>query len=124
MRGLRHIGALAAVVLGMVMVTGCKTAEPGVKNYAGTVCGVVHATPERVTAAARETLEELKLNSIFSEATRIDGKVMARTARDKTVDIEITTAPEESSKVQIRVAEFGDEELSLQILNRIRSKVK
>lgn len=120
----RRISMLLAVALSLAFLAACKTSEPGVKNYVGTIRGVVAAKPDRVTAAARETLDELKLHSLFSESTRIDGKVMARTARDKKVEIDITRATDTSSNVSIRVGDLGDQELSLQILDRIREKVK
>src|SRR5687768_7971380 len=117
MRASTRMASLAGLAFGCVWVlSGCKTAQPGAKNYAGTVTGPVAAEPARVTAAARETVEELTLNSIFSEVSTIDGMVTARTARDKQVDIDIKQDGENVSRVCIRVGDWGDETLSLQIL--------
>jgi len=113
----------AAFVLASAML-GCKTTDPGVKNYAGTVSGLVSAEPERVTAAARQAVEELKFNSVFSEVSVIDGMLTTRTARDKKVDIDIKQEGAGVSRVHIRVGEWGDETLSLQMLESIRAKVQ
>ena len=115
---------IAAVTMLSLAVVGCKTTDPGVRNYAGTVSGVVTAEPERVTAAARQTVEDLKFNSIFSEVSVVDGVVTARTARDNKVDIDIKKEGEGVSRVHIRIGEWGDESLSMQILDSIRQKVQ
>jgi hypothetical protein len=106
----------------LTFLGGCKTDKPGVKNYGGYVVGYVPAPPAQVTDAARETLEELDLQMIFAESTKVDGKVTAMTAREKKVDVDVSETDDGLSKVCVRVGEFGDESLSVEILDRIEEK--
>ena len=111
-----------AAVAAAALLSGCKTDKSGVRNYAGYVVGYVPAPPAEVTDAARETLEELDLQMIFAESTKVDGRVTAMTAREKKVGIDISETDDGLSKICIRVGDFGDETLSLEILDRIEEK--
>jgi hypothetical protein len=112
----------AGAALALPFLGGCKTDKPGVRNYAGYVVGYVPAPPAQVTDAARETLEDLDLQMIFAESTKVDGKVTAMTAREKKVDIDVSETDDGLSKVCVRIGEFGDEDLSVEILDRIEQK--
>ncbi|MCE9592150.1 MAG: DUF3568 domain-containing protein [Planctomycetes bacterium] len=117
--------ALSVCVLSAgVSMTGCETSQAGVSNVAGTVNSVVGASPDKVAAAAKATLEDLKLASISASSTKVDGKVTAKTAQDRVVTIKIATAGENVSEVDIRVGDFGDEGLSMQILDGIKKRIK
>jgi hypothetical protein len=113
---------IAAGAAALALLGGCKTGKPGVRNYAGYVVGYVPAPPAQVTDAARETLEELDLQMIFAESTKVDGKVTAMTAREKKVDIDISETHDGLSKVCVRIGDFGNEDLSTEILDRIEEK--
>jgi hypothetical protein len=114
------VGLLA---LGVSAAGACSTNQSGVKNYAGEFRGLVDASPDRVTAAARDTLEDLRLKVTSSDATRVDGHVVAYTAQDKKVNVDIKSSGESASQVEIRVGAFGDQALSLRIFDGIRSRL-
>lgn len=105
--------------------TACKTSQVGVTNTFGTYKTLLSATPERVTEAAEEAAQELKLQNIQVVSTAVDGHVEGTTANDKKVTIRAKQAGEGVTQISIRVgAGFGDEALSMDILNRVKAKLK
>lgn len=115
--------ALIALTLGLLL-TGCSTHEPGVKNFAGSIEGYVDASPERTAAAAETVVKDLKLALVSSVATKLDGKVVATTAQGKDVTIDIKRAGDNVSEVSIRVGTLGDESLGVKIFNDIKKQLK
>lgn len=113
---------LAALVL---PVTACKTSQVGVKNTFGTYNTLLSAFPEEVTEAAAETAQDLKLANVQVTSTTVDGRVEAYTADETKVTIRSKMAGDGVTEIKIRVgAGFGDEMLSLDILERIKAKLK
>jgi hypothetical protein len=113
------------VVLGagilMLALNGCSTDQPGAKDTLGTYSTNVAAAPDKVTTAAAKAAEDLKLSDINSSGTKVDGKVTARTAQGDEVAIDIEQAGDDVSKVSIRVGATGDEAISKQLVDRIKS---
>jgi phage-related protein len=101
--------------------TGCSTDQVGTTDTVGTYSTHVDATPDKATTAAGKACEDLKLNNINSNGTKVDGKVTATTAQGQDVTINIEQAGENVSKVSIRVGATGDEAVSKQLVDRLRS---
>ncbi|MCE9592175.1 MAG: DUF3568 domain-containing protein [Planctomycetes bacterium] len=93
------------------------------KNSFGTYSAMVNGAPDKVTTAARKSVEDLKLTDISSTGTGVDGKVTAMTAQNEAVTIDITRAGDNVSKVSIRVSATGDEAVSRQIMNGIKGNL-
>ena len=117
--------AVSIISLGFFLATigGCQTDSPGVKNTLGTYSAMVDASPDKVTKAATASVKDMKLMDIFSDGTKIDGKVTAKTAQNDVVTISVEQAGENVSKVTIRVGATGDEAVSKQILDRIKKNL-
>ena len=49
--------------------------------------------------------------------------LIARTAEDRKVEIKVSKTGDQSAKVQIRVGFFGDEALSLTVLDKIKTNL-
>jgi hypothetical protein len=81
----------------------------------------VDGTPDRVTSAAQKACNDMKLLDVNGAGTSIDGKVTARTAQGDAVAINVEQAGENVSKVSIHVGLTGDEAVSRQLVDRIRS---
>ena len=107
----------------MMLAVGCKTDQPGVTNRAGTFKATLAAGPAAVTEAAKEVMEDMDLIVISSEATAIDGRVIARTAQDVKVRIDSKQVGESVSEVFVRVGKLGDKDLSLTILDEIKEEL-
>jgi hypothetical protein len=116
---------LAISVLGvgffLLNLAGCQTDTPGATNTLGSYSTMVDGRPDKVTAAAQKAAADLKLLDIVGNGTKIDGKVTARTAQGDTVTIDIEQAGDNVSKVTIRVGATGDDAVSKQLVDRIKS---
>lgn len=114
---------LALLALCLIVTTGCKTDQEGVTNRVGTIKATLAATPAAVTEAAKEVLEDMDLVIDSSNATAIDGRVVARTAQNVKVRVDSAKVGEKSSEVLIRVGTLGDTDLSLAILTEIKKEL-
>jgi len=115
--------ALGLLCICLLAIAGCKTEQPGVVNRVGTIKATLAAGPAAVTEAANEVLNEMDLIVINSTSTKIDGRVIARTAQDVKVRVDSEKVGENVSEVFIRVGKLGDADLSLTILNEIKEEL-
>lgn len=116
--------AAVSLFLFTALMAACSTGQPGVTNKVGYVVTRVAANTTDATAAARKAVESLKLTSVTSQATSIDGIVTARTAQGDDVTISIDREGDDVSKVSIRVGTWGDEATSLSIIEKMRETIK
>jgi propanediol dehydratase small subunit len=120
-----RLAFIAISVLGfgysLVSVTGCQTDTVGATNTLGAYSTMVNSSPDKVTTAAQKAATDLKLNDIVGNGTAVDGKVTAQTAQGDTVTIDIQQAGDNVSKVTIRVGATGDDAVSKQLVDRIKS---
>jgi len=122
MRMLRYLMLVLAGTLVVPVICGCSsTNQPGSQYTLGTLSENVDSTPDKVTTAAAKAAEDLKLQEIQSNGTKVDGKVTARTADDKAVTITIAQAGDNVSKVDIQVGATGDQAVSSQLMDGIKS---
>ncbi len=123
MNATRNRVVLGLLAVCLLLVSGCKTEQPGVTNRVGTIKAVLAASPAVVTEAANEVLGDMDLIIISSSSTSIDGRIIARTAQDVKVRVDSTKIGENVSEIFIRVGKLGDAELSLTILNEIKEEL-
>lgn len=109
-----------AMITVLLISGGCKIVSPGVAYNVIALEALISATPEDVTEAATQVVEDMKLNLISSDATGLDGRVVATTARKKKVTITITRQAKNISHIKIQVGKLGDESTSILILERIK----
>jgi hypothetical protein len=84
---------------------------------------IVTADPVTVTSAAKEVAEDLKLTVVSSGATGLDGKLIARTANNTKLTVDVKSAGENLSRLTVRAGGFGDKTVQKQVLDRIRAKL-
>jgi hypothetical protein len=115
--------ALSVLSVGFFLVnlTGCQTDSPGTTDTLGAYSTMINGRPDKVTAAAQKADADLQLLNIVGNGTAVDGKVTANTAHGDSVVINIEQAGENISKVTIRVGTTGDEAVSKQLVDRIKS---
>lgn len=82
-----------------------------------------HATPDKVTAAARKTVEQLKMTDVNSSGNRSEGKVTAITAQQEKVTIDIEQSGDNDSKVTIHTRGGSADAVSKQIQDGIRGNL-
>lgn len=100
---------------------GCETSQPGTTDTLGTYTTHLDAAPDAVTTAAQKACEDLKLADIQGNGTKVDGQVTAQTADGTAVTINISQDGDNVSKVSIRVGTTGDQSISQQLVDRMKS---
>jgi Protein of unknown function (DUF3568) len=102
-------------------VSGCQTETAGAKYTLGAYTAMVDSSPDKVTDAARKAAEDLKLQDVLANSTKVDGNVTAKNADGDTVAIDVEQAGDNVSKVTIHVGATGDEAVSKELMDKINS---
>ena len=76
-----------------------------------------------VTKATGRAIEQLKFAKVSENADALSARFVVRTAQDKKIEIVLTKVGEELTKVEIRVGVFGDETVSMTILDKIKANL-
>lgn len=120
----RNVRALSfsTIALAVVMLTGC-TIGPGMTYTVNTLEALVAASPEEVTAAAKAVAEDMKLAVVSAERTSLDGKVVARTAQNQTITIDVKLKDRNVSHISIQIGTLGDQNMSMMVFERIKSQL-
>ncbi|MFW6028558.1 MAG: DUF3568 family protein [bacterium] len=95
-------------------------AMAGVGKYTMTV----NATPDKVTTAAREAVEQLNMTDIDSSGDGSEGKVTAMTSQQEKVTIDIEESGDNDSKVTIHTRGGEADEVAQQIQDRIKGNLR
>jgi hypothetical protein len=119
---LLSVAALSALP-GCILVAAAALGAAGAAYVNGELEGRLDGSPQQVVRASERALKDMDIQIISADATGIDGKVVGRTALDKKIEISVKRDGDESSKIAIRVDTFGDESLSRQIYDKIKTKM-
>jgi hypothetical protein len=121
----------AALVLSVFagLQSGCLVVAAGAAG-AGTVAYIrgeldasLQGNHDTVVAATNRAVDDLKFARISETKDALTAVIVARTADDKKIDIKVVRISDNLSKVQIRVGIFGDEFVSVSILERIKANL-
>ena len=126
---LRFRIACAAAALALASLTGCVAVIAGAAG-AGTVAYIrgelestLSAGYDRSVEATNLAVQQLQFARVSERRDALMDTITVRTAGDRKVVIRINKVADFNSKVRIRVGVFGDEALSLTILDKIRSNL-
>jgi len=126
-RRLIAAGALGLAALtflnGCVAVVAAGAAGAGVAWVRGTLETNLEANLDRCYAAGRQAIRELEFASVSERKSGVDAVLVARTALDKRVEIVLKRVGDKSTQVSIRVGVFGDEAVSLALLERMKKNL-
>jgi hypothetical protein len=120
------IAATMSLGLAFATLAGCATSpEPGVTAQFNKLETEIEAQPEAVAQAASEVLQDMELYVISSEATRMNGRVIARSSQDRKVSVDLANVGD-ATRVTLRGAGgwWQDKGLGLTILERIRRQAQ
>ncbi len=78
---------------------------------------------ERALAAVNKAVAQLQFAKVSENKDALQAILLARNAADKRIEIRVEKLTDASSKVKIRVGTFGDEALSLTILEKIKANL-
>lgn len=111
---------MAIVTAGLV---GCSSPQTGVKTSWGKLHAYLDAMPPQVIAAAQQVAKDMELTVESAQATQLDGRLVARTARDTSIKVNVERYGDNISAISIKVGTWGDESLSLEYFNAIQAKL-
>lgn len=106
---------------GCVAVVAAGAAGTGVAWYAGRMETTLNEGVGDVYDACRKAVDQLEFARVSERKSGVDGELVARTALDKKVTITLNRVDDHVTKLSIRVGVFGDEALSLNILEKIKA---
>lgn len=125
--------ASSVLVLGVALffvfpaLTGCLAvaAGAGAAGVVAYVRGDLETTVANdynvVVDATRSAIKNLEFAPISDHKDAFRAELISRTALDKKVEISLTNAGKNLTHIKIRVGVFGDEQMSISILEKIRN---
>lgn len=120
-----HAVRIVALLALCTAGTGCATiggrsVEPGRITYVlGALETRIEAPVERIHAAAAEVLEDMGLRVESSACSAVDARIVAYTAQDKKLSIDLEGLRDGTCVVSIRGGTFGDKKLSQSVYEQI-----
>ncbi len=121
---------MVAVCLGVsvISLSGCILAAAGAG--AGAVAYVrgeletnLDADYDRAVEATRGALADLEFARVSENKDALKAVLIYRTAMDKRVEVSLTNSAKKLTNIKIRVGVFGDEQVSLSVLNKIKARL-
>jgi hypothetical protein len=116
---------LGAVALssGCVAVVAGAGAGAAVAYVRGDLDATVKGGFEQAVRAANGAIVDLKFAKVSERKDALQAIIIARNAADKKIEIRVDQSGEKDSRVKIRVGVFGDEALSIAILDKIKANL-
>lgn len=121
---------MAALLLGMAVgvQSGCVVLAAGagagaVAYVRGDLTATLDSSYDAACKASDRAIGQLEFARIGDRKDALSARLTARTAMDRKVEIVLTKMGDDLTKVKIRVGVFGDEAVSLAILDRIRANL-
>ena len=111
------------VQTGCVAVVAAGAAGTGVAWFNGRMESTLSADIGDSYAAAQAAIRDMEFASVSQKKSSIDAELVARTALDKRVAIVLKKVDDRATKVSIRIGVFGDETLSLAVLEKIKANL-
>ena len=128
---LSRIVALLAIMLGLVTLglsSGCVVVAAGagagaVAYVRGDLATTLAAGLHRTVQASRSAIQQLAFAQVSEKSDALNGVIIARTAEDKKIEIKLERTGDNLTKIKIRVGVFGDEALSMALLDKIKANL-
>jgi hypothetical protein len=124
------VRALAGLALAVAVAlqSGCVAVAVGagagaVAYIRGDLEATLEGSLNATNKAADRAVSQLEFVKISDRKDALSANLTARTAQDKKVEIIMTKVSGQVTKVKIRVGIFGDEAVSLAILDKIRANL-
>lgn len=105
---------------GCVAVMAGAGAGAAVAYVRGDLDAILDAGLDKSVRATNRAIEQLKFAKISQKEDALIAVLVARNAADKKIEIRLEKQSETVTKVKIRVGTFGDEALSVAILDKVK----
>lgn len=127
---IKSLITLFATAVVALYLNGCSSVTVGGANGAGTYTysggnmrGNENAVLDRVWSATQAAMKDLEFTVISQQKDALQARLIARTALDKKIEINLTKISENLTEVKIRVGSFGDQNLSYTIIQGIEKRL-
>jgi hypothetical protein len=117
------IAVVALVQSGCVAVVAAGAGAGTIAYLRGDLETTVSAGLDRAARAAGVALDQLKFARISQNQDALQAILVARNAADKRIEVRLERAGDNLTKVKIRVGVFGDETVSIAILDKIKASL-
>ena len=114
---------LLATQAGCFLAVAAAGTGAGVAYVRGDTDVVLNARPQAVAAASAEAAKQMELTVTSNNASSLDARVVARTASDTPVVVDVKSHGPDASRVSIRVGRFGDDSMQATMLEKIRENL-
>lgn len=114
---------LAASLTGCVAVVAGAAGASTVAYVRGELDSPLNANYDTSVKAVNRAIKQLEFALIDEHHDALTAYFTARTAGDKKIEITVVKVSDDTSKVKIRIGFFGDQSLSMTILNKIKSNL-
>ena len=123
---MRQLFVAALLGFSLAGLSGCIVAAAGagagaVAYVRGELEANLNIDYSRVVDSARTSIKELEFAKVSENKDALKAVLVARTAMDKKVEITIANSGKKLTNIKIRVGLFGDEQLSMSILDKIKA---
>ena len=123
---LRRFAVGIGLCLSLAVLSGCIAVAAGagasaVAYVRGELDTNLNYDYNKVVDSARSAIKELEFARVSENKDALKAVLVARTAMDKKVEITITNSGKKLTNIKIRVGLFGDEALSMSILDKIKA---
>ena len=89
----------------------------------GDLTAILDAQVDQTVRAGSRAITQLQFAKISETQDALQGVIIARNVADKKIEIKVERAGEHLTRVKIRIGVFGDEALSLAILDKIKANL-
>ncbi len=117
------LGALVLGTSGCLAVAAGAGAGAAVAYVRGELSTTLAADYAAATAATNRAIEQLQFVKVSERKDALLDVIVARNAADKKIEIRLENTARELTKVRIRIGIFGDEALSMAILDKIKANL-
>lgn len=121
---------LFATAIAAVYLSGCAAVIIGGAAGAGTYAyirgemkGNENASLDRVWSATQAAMKDLEFSVSTQQKDALQARLIARTALDKKIEINLTKISENLTEIRIRVGTFGNQTLSYTIVQSIEKRL-
>ena len=123
---LRRLFVAALLGLSLTGLAGCLAVAAGagagaVAYVRGDLEANLTNDYDKVVNAARGAIKDLEFAKVSENKDALRAELVARTALDKKITISISNSGKKLTNIKIRVGVFGDEQLSMSILDKIKA---
>lgn len=87
----------------------------------GDLDATLDGTLEQAVRAANRAAEALKFAKVSEKTDALQSTLVLRNAADRKIEVRLDRASDRVTKIKIRVGVFGDEALSLAVLDQVKA---